>query len=401
MDPLILSIAVPIIGFWMGALLLSERSDHCRPQKHSLATVGSLLLTFFMLGCAEHQQVGSEARNGEIPSTKIDESDASNSWNPAEHGGETYEAHQKSEAQAKLVQCIADDYNVWNQRQRPRRPSSEEREIQLAKSRAECRKRYPEGISIPLPEPRQASANLDAFRNAIKSRNLETVRALLNANVDPNAVFTAPDITRGELRSPALIFSINNSTEEIARLLVERGAAISAVDNYGNTALHAAAQWGHMRTIDLLLARGADITAKSSSGYTPLYSAIHGMQLEAVKYLVEKGAPVNDRDRWYGTPLVGAIMANSRDERLPIIRYLLDSGADPNIAGANGDYPLHIAITGKGNRPMMEVVRALLKASAKLDVRSKRGETPAALAERLGHSEVVALLKSSPVSVGP
>jgi ankyrin repeat protein len=278
--------------------------------------------------------------------------DQRSSWDPAKHGGETYEAHQKSQAQAKLVQCVVDDYNAWDRNQRPRRPSKEERLAQMANVREECRKRYPDGIHVPPPEPSQTSRGVEAFRNAIKSKKLEEVQALLDANADPNSVFIAPDSIRKKLSTPALIFSINNSTEEISRLLVERGAAIAATDSYGNTALHSAAQWGRIKTMDLLLGRGADIGAQNSVGYTPLHSAIQGLALEAVKFLVVKGAPINSQASRYGTPLIGAIVANSR---------------------------------------------ALLKAGAKTNVRNKRDETPLALAERLEHAEVVTLLKASSV----
>ena len=352
--------------------------------------------------CGENaKQVDIRPPTGDAPrireQTRPDtspKSDPRSAWDPAKHGGETYEAHQKSELQGKLVQCITDEYNAWNQSQKPR-PSKEARDAQLAKVKEECRRRFPGGVSEPPREPQQASANLDAFRNAIKSRKLDTVKALLDAKVDPNSVFTAPDPIRKELRTPALIFSVNNSTEEITRLLVERGADIGAVDNYGNTTLHAAAQWGRINTIDLLLSRGADIAARTPSGYAPLHAAIHGMQLEAVKHLVAKGAPINAQTSSYGTPLVDAVMGNSHNDRLPIIRHLLKTGADPNIPSVNGDYALHIAIMGRGDQAMIEVIQALLDASAKLDVVNRRSETPLALAERLRRSEVIGVLKAS------
>jgi ankyrin repeat protein len=338
---------------------------------------------------------GAASRIGEDTQPRTSPiSDARSDWDPAKHGGETYEAHQKSQLQGKLVQCIVDEYNAWSRTQKAR-PSSEAREAQMAKVREECRQRFPGGVNVLPPEPRQTSADLDAFRNAIKSGKLEAVKGLLDAKVDPNSVFTAADPIRKELRTPALIFSVNNSTEDVTRLLVERGANIGAFDTYGNTALHAAAERGQIKTIDLLLSRGADLAVRGPSSYTPLHSAIHGMKLEAVKYLVAKGAPIDAQASHYGTPLMDAVIGNRRDDRLPIIRHLLQSGANPNIPGANGDHVLHVAIVGRGNQAMIEVIHALLDAGAKLDVLNSRGETPLALAERLGRGDVIELLKAS------
>jgi len=320
--------------------------------------------------------------------TQVRKADPRTSWDPAKHGGETYEAHRKSQAQGDLIECLANEYNAWYRAQKPRRPTREERKARMAEARQDCRRRFPEGIVIPAPPPRQASGELDAFRSAIASRKLAEVKALLDAGVDPNADFTGPSRPRGRSGTPALIFAISSSSEEIAHLLVERGAVVSAVNSRGDTPLHVAAGAGHVETMALLLSRGADIAAGNVVGYTPLHFAIHGMKLEAVKYLVAKGAPINAQAGRYGTPLTNAIRGNSHNDRLPIIRHLLDAGADPNIPDAYGDYPLHIAITGRADRPMIEVIAALMKAGARLQVLNKRGETPLALARRLGRSEV-------------
>ena len=324
---------------------------------------------------------------------QVKKADPRTSWDPAKHGGETYEAHRKSQAQGDLVECMANEYNAWYRAQKPRRPSRREREDRMAKVRADCRKRYPAGIIVKPPPPRQASAELDAFRSAIETRNVAKVRALLDAGIDPDVAFAAPSRSGDTLHSPALFFAIYNSSDDVSRLLVDRGAAIAIVTRRGDTPLHAAADARHLKTMQALIRRGADVAARDSVGYTPLHMAVHGLNLDVVKFLVAKGAPINARADWTGTPLTDAIRGNANNERLAMIVFLLDSGADPNIPGRYGDSPLHMAVTGRANRPMIEVIQALLKAGAKLDARNKRGETPLALAQRLGRTEVEALLR--------
>lgn len=325
--------------------------------------------------------------------SQLEKADARRPGAPANSVRKPGDADQRVPVRGQnLIECMKENYNNWYDKQKPRRPPAEERNRQMDKVSEDCRKRYPEGLEPPPPPPPQASVELDALRNAIAAKNIAEVKALLDANGDPNAVFTGGRAPPNNVGTPALIFSINNSTEEVTRLLVERGAKVSAVNKSGDTALHAAAGIGRLKTIDLLLGRGANISAQNLAGFTPLHSAIHGLEFEAVKYLLAKGASINSQDKYNGTPLMDAISSNYNNERLAIIRVLLDSGADANIPGVNGDYPLHAAIVGRSNRPMIEVIQALLKKGAKVDVRNSRGETPVVLAERLGRSEVLSIL---------
>ena len=62
-----------------------------------------------------------------------------------------------------------------------------------------------------------------------------------------------------------------NGHGAIVRLLLERGADVSAKNILTNTPLHAAAAEGHALIVQLLLQRGADISAKKSDGFTPLH----------------------------------------------------------------------------------------------------------------------------------
>jgi ankyrin repeat protein len=64
-----------------------------------------------------------------------------------------------------------------------------------------------------------------------------------------------------------------NAINTIARLL-EEGADINDVDDFGRTALHKAAHGGYVKLTGFLLKHGADREIKDKSGYTALYYAL-------------------------------------------------------------------------------------------------------------------------------
>jgi ankyrin repeat protein len=57
---------------------------------------------------------------------------------------------------------------------------------------------------------------------------------------------------------------------DAVKMFVEAGAAVNAVNDTGNTALHYAAQTGSSRIVEFLAAKGATLDARNKQGKTPL-----------------------------------------------------------------------------------------------------------------------------------
>ena len=61
-------------------------------------------------------------------------------------------------------------------------------------------------------------------------------------------------------------------------------------DNDGETALHEAAKWGHLKMVQLFITHGADINAAGSDGRGPIHIAIAHGNIDIVNLLKEHGA---------------------------------------------------------------------------------------------------------------
>ena len=79
----------------------------------------------------------------------------------------------------------------------------------------------------------------------------------------------------------------------VAKLLLELGADVNAVDGYGWTALMHAAQCEHMRIMSDLIAQGANINHTSKEGITALHVACQHDSMQMLSWLVKNGADAN------------------------------------------------------------------------------------------------------------
>ena len=151
---------------------------------------------------------------------------------------------------------------------------------------------------------------------------------------------------------------------EIARLLLEHGADVNAIDSDERrvTPLHICAQYGDVEMVKLLLEYHADVTA-SSHGGTSLHRAVTGVRgklpkdfAEVVALLLDAEANINacvdpDTDVW--TPLHQAC----NEGHLGAVRLLLERGAQVSLH-KDGLTPLLVA-EGNGFDDIAALLREL------------------------------------------
>lgn len=95
-----------------------------------------------------------------------------------------------------------------------------------------------------------------------------------------------------------------------------------AMFNYKVQPLYWAAELSRVLVVKELVDRGADMNTVNQYGRTPLHAASRNGRLDIVKFLVEKNADVNARDRWKKTPLRLADMYKKED----VVEFLRSKG---------------------------------------------------------------------------
>ena len=157
-----------------------------------------------------------------------------------------------------------------------------------------------------------------------------------------------------------LLAAARDGQVEIVRSLLEEGADVNAARGDGLTALHLAAEGGHLTVAEALVAAGAAVDAGTRiGGYTALHIAARAGHGAVVLHLLEAGADPNTRTTNSGVTALH-LAAGATGGR-PAVAALLDHGADPDAReGSAGQTPLFFAAAA--NRA--DAVAALLAAGA-------------------------------------
>ncbi|MEC8972573.1 MAG: ankyrin repeat domain-containing protein, partial [Verrucomicrobiota bacterium] len=116
------------------------------------------------------------------------------------------------------------------------------------------------------------------------------------------------------------------------RAHIDAGTNIDTVDDWtGKTALHYAAEYGHLEIAGLLLTNGAAVNRRDDDKATPLYFAAVGGFVEVARLLLVYGADINAQDKARETPMDGAVffghmnVATLFREHLRITQYSYDT----------------------------------------------------------------------------
>lgn len=173
-----------------------------------------------------------------------------------------------------------------------------------------------------------------------------------------------------------------------ARLLIEAGAHVWAVDSRAFTPLHYAVTKpvpGHQQVIELLLAAGASLlSAGATINEAPkaLISAVYSGCTTAVELLIEAGSNLNSLDSDGRTALFFA-------KDLDVTKLLLAKGADAKVLDKHKYSVLSVAASREASGG---VICALYNAGANPCIKTPNGQTASDIARAKGLKDTAILL---------
>ncbi|MBD2115118.1 ankyrin repeat domain-containing protein [Nodosilinea sp. FACHB-141] len=167
----------------------------------------------------------------------------------------------------------------------------------------------------------------------------------------------------------------------VLNLLIERGAKVSGVSSYGESALGGASGAGRFDAVEVLLAAGADPTRLE---WTELMYEIALGSLDGVKALIAQGADLCARDYWDRTPWLLSLQVGD----LKKAKFLLLSGADRSDRGLCGKAPLMYPITH--NRA--NILEWLIEEGFDIEATDDFGTTPLMVAAECNATDCVDIL---------
>ncbi|WP_305806361.1 ankyrin repeat domain-containing protein [Stenotrophomonas sp. YIM B06876] len=188
---------------------------------------------------------------------------------------------------------------------------------------------------------RDAAAEVDALNHeghsplalACQAGNWRLARFLLERGAKPEPVDGVP----------VLVSAAGTDEDDPAgvQLLLKHKARLDARDRQRRSALHEAAQAGHVEIVAVLLNAGANIEARDALGRTPWLEAARYARAEVMERLLLHTPQIDVVDAEGGNALLLACRAENVSAGL--IRRLLELGVAADVAGADGRRAVDLA----------------------------------------------------------
>ncbi len=231
---------------------------------------------------------------------------------------------------------------------------------------------------IIIPEPYTVTQLETELFEAVKKGDGQRVKELLEKGAKAEV--------KNKRKETPLCLAVRTNKNEIAQLLIAKGAEINAECEYigrGETLLHSAASRGSKEIAEQLILKGVDVNATDEKGSTPLHEAA---TRELAELLLKKGANPNTRDSEGYMPLHSAVKKSRRE----VADLLIKNGADVNAEGWVYPAPLHMA-AGMGDGA---IAYMLIKGGAAINAKDKNNTSPLYYAATRRQMQMMKLLIS-------
>ena len=208
-----------------------------------------------------------------------------------------------------------------------------------------------------------------ALAEAVKNRDWDTARALVQQRVDVNT--PQPD------GATALHWAAHWNNVDTATLLIDAGAKVNAANDLGITPLYLACVNASAPMVQTLLLAGADANSSRPTGETALMTCSRTGSVDAVKALLASGADVEAKEAAHSQT---ALMWAAAQGHADVVRELVEHGAD-----------LHASTTRPGQRSRPGTGEDLGQA-LRAELEDPSAFTPLLLAVRNDAQDVVRVL---------
>ena len=187
---------------------------------------------------------------------------------------------------------------------------------------------------------------------------------------------------KGELLI-AIKSPIVESRINMMKLLIDNKANINYTDENGFNPLNIAIETGNMELTKFLITNGANVDSLMRDGVSLIGYAIAQNNMDLLQILIENGANVNNTNGDSWTDT--PLKTASRLGLDNVVRILLSRNVDINAVDMNGNTALHTAALNS----QLSVVKLLLEKNPNLDIQNKVGNTALHLAVISGNIDIV------------
>ncbi len=256
-------------------------------------------------------------------------------------------------------------------------------------------------VSGELKKPSGSKAT--SLLGAIIKNDLAAIREFLKAGVDPNQYVVegntkgctflmiaiiqehydaawlllgggaSPTACRLESHQNALDFAAALGHRKLCQYLMDHGATMDCLDNWGGSIVSIAARSGNMEILEDAIQRGAGVDVPYHDGRTAIWFAAEAGKTEAVLRLLDAGVPLNIHVSG-STPLHLACKNN----HARMVSALIKRGADVNLVSTCDRRQTPLMMAAEGG--YVSIVGHLLKAGADPSLPDKFGRPAVELA---------------------
>jgi ankyrin repeat protein len=172
---------------------------------------------------------------------------------------------------------------------------------------------------------------------------LEELQAVINGDPSLLRKRVGPIFACKPGQEPTLLgIALRRGHEEMANWLIDNGADVQSLEEFGNSPLFMAAGGNCVSVIKRLCDMGCDPNATDDDLETPLTYWGSRCNKDTILALVKAGADVNAQNSRKWTPLHCAL--SRQDSVEEVVEILLDAGANPLLVDKDGKSPRDWAI---------------------------------------------------------